>query len=96
MFPNPVKPIYELVYDRNHYFGLDPTPKPKLADTVTDIETTFHREYQVTNSTGWISDIWKKVQANILKEPLCIGATERVLSSGWLWLDMLPKALWGL
>ena len=47
-------------------------PKPKLADTVTDIETTFHREYQVTNSTGWISDVWKKVQANILKDPLVL------------------------
>ena len=22
-----------LVYDRNHYFGLGPIPKPKLADT---------------------------------------------------------------
>ena len=33
-----------LVYDRNHYFGLGPKPKPKLADTVTDTETTFQRE----------------------------------------------------
>ena len=41
-----------VVYDRNHYFGLGPIPKPKpeLTDTVTDTETTFQRENLVTNS----------------------------------------------
>ena len=41
-----------IVYDRNHYFGFGPIPKlkPKLADilsadTITDTETTFQREY---------------------------------------------------
>ena len=33
-----------VVYDRNNYFGLGPKPKPKLADAVTDTETTFQRE----------------------------------------------------
>ena len=27
-------PPKQLVYDRNHYFGFGPIPKPKLADTV--------------------------------------------------------------
>ena len=44
-----------LVYDQNHYFGLGPIPKPKLADTfwadtVTDTETTFQMENLVTNT----------------------------------------------
>ena len=35
-----------IVYDRNHYFGLGPIPKtkPKLADTVTDTETISKEE----------------------------------------------------
>ena len=43
------------MYERNHYFGLDPIPIPKskLADTVTDIvtdtETRFQGENPVTN-----------------------------------------------
>ena len=36
-----------LVYDRNHYFGLGLIPKPKLADTVTDNETTFQKKILV-------------------------------------------------
>ena len=44
----------QVVYDRNHYFGLGPIrkPKSKLADTlvatVTDTKTTFQREDLVT------------------------------------------------
>ena len=50
-----------IVYDRNHYFSLDPIPKPKpkpnwvilSADTVTDTETPFQRENLVTNIVIW-------------------------------------------
>ena len=31
-------------YHRNHYFGLGPKQKPKLADTITDTKNTFQRE----------------------------------------------------
>ena len=37
----------KLLYDRNHYFGLGPIPKPKpkLADIFSaDTETTYQRE----------------------------------------------------
>jgi hypothetical protein len=45
-----------IVYDRNHYFGLGPIPKPKpkLADTVTDTETTFQRENLVTDNLALV------------------------------------------
>ena len=35
--------VFKIVYDRNHYFGLGPIPKPKLANTFcqTDTKTTF-------------------------------------------------------
>ena len=48
--------IRRIVYDRNHYFGLDPKPKLKLADTtLTDTETgtTFQRKNLVTDSVGY-------------------------------------------
>ena len=32
------------MYDPNHCFGLGPISKLKLADTVSDTETTFQRE----------------------------------------------------
>ena len=31
---------------------------------------------KVIINTGWISDIWKKIQANILREPLVISAVQ--------------------
>ena len=42
-----------LVYERNHYFGLGPIPKPKLADIITDTETTFQRKNPITDSMGY-------------------------------------------
>ena len=51
--PNSQKKItslFCLVYDQRHYFGLGPILS---ADTVTDTETTFHRESLVTNSMGY-------------------------------------------
>ena len=46
-----VSAVVDVVYDRNHYFGLGPIskPKPKLANTVTNKETTFQRGNLVTN-----------------------------------------------
>ena len=32
----------------------------------------FFQEFMLMSSTGWISKIWKKVQVNILKEPLVL------------------------
>jgi hypothetical protein len=44
-----------LVYDQNHHFGLGPIPKskPKLANTVTDPQTTFQWENLGTESIGY-------------------------------------------
>ena len=48
-----------VVYDRNHYFGLGPIPKPKpkLADTFGRYrnwyETKFQQENLVTDSMGY-------------------------------------------
>ena len=47
------------MYDRNHYyFGLGPIPKlkPKLANTVTDTETTFQRENLVTDKAELLQE----------------------------------------
>ena len=44
-----------IVYDRNHYFGLGPIPKPKpkLPDTVNNTETTFQMKNIVTDRMGY-------------------------------------------
>ena len=44
-----------LVYDPNHYFGLCPKLKPKLAVTVTNTETTLQMKTLVAHSMGYFS-----------------------------------------
>ena len=44
-----------VVYDPNHYFGLCPKLKPKLAVTVTNTKTTLQMKTLVAHSMGYFS-----------------------------------------
>ena len=54
-----LRSMFWVVYDRYHYFGLGPIPKPKpkLADTFgryrNRTKAIFQRENLVTNSMGY-------------------------------------------
>ena len=41
-----------VVYDQNHYFGLGPKPKPKLADTF-DHYRNRHRNYILKGESSY-------------------------------------------
>ena len=42
-----------LVYDRNHYFGLGPKPKPKLADTFGRYHNRYRNYILKGESSYW-------------------------------------------
>ena len=57
------------MYYQNLYLGLGPKPKPKLADTFGNTETTFQRENLVTNNMGYpiLLVIYHKICCQIFK-----------------------------
>ena len=77
----------DIVYDQNHYSGLNPIPKPLfwfksntetqigryfLPDTVTDPETTFQSGDLVTNSLGYFFSVIKgPLKLNLLPSIEC-------------------------
>ena len=44
----------------------------KFKNKFGNVTQTIELKKVPTVDTGWISDIWKKVQANILREPLVL------------------------
>ena len=59
-----------LLYNRIHYFGLGPIPKPNwpilLADTVTITKTTFQRENLVTDIMRYFFNHKRAPKPNLL------------------------------
>ena len=46
---------FQVVYDQNHYFGLGPIPKPKVADTFGQYHNRYQNHISKEESSYWVN-----------------------------------------